>query len=47
MAQLPADSPYRSTMRRGFLEAMAVLWRNASSGRANDAVAGYIVRQKR
>jgi fatty acid desaturase len=35
MAQLPADSPYRSTMRRGFLEAMAVLWRNAgSTGRA-------------
>ena len=31
MAQLPADSPYRSTMRRGFLEAMAVLWRSASS----------------
>jgi fatty acid desaturase len=31
MAQLPADSPYRSTMRRGFLEAVAVLWRSASS----------------
>jgi fatty acid desaturase len=35
MTQLPANSPYRSTMRRGFLEAMAVLWRSASStGRA-------------
>jgi fatty acid desaturase len=31
MAQLPADSPYRSTMRRGFLEAVAVLWRSASA----------------
>ena len=31
MAQLPADSPYRSTVRRGFLEAVAVLWRSASS----------------
>jgi fatty acid desaturase len=31
MAQLPADSPYRSTIRRGFLEAVAVLWRSASS----------------
>jgi fatty acid desaturase len=31
MAQLPADSPYRSAMRRGFLEAVAVLWRSASS----------------
>jgi hypothetical protein len=30
MTQLPADSPYRSTMRRGFLQAMAVLWRSAS-----------------
>ena len=30
MAQLPADSPYRRTMRRGFLEAVAVLWRSAS-----------------
>jgi fatty acid desaturase len=35
MAQLPADSPYRSTMRRGLLEALAVLWRSAgSTGRA-------------
>ena len=31
MAQLPSDSPYRRTMRRGFLEAVAVLWRGASS----------------
>jgi fatty acid desaturase len=31
MAQLPADSPYRSTVRRGFLEAAALLWRSASS----------------
>jgi len=30
MAQLPADSPYRSTMRRGFVQAVAVLWRSAS-----------------
>lgn len=31
MAHLPADSPYRGTMRRGFLEAATELWRNAST----------------
>jgi fatty acid desaturase len=30
MAQLPADSPYRSTIRGGFLETAAELWRSAS-----------------
>ncbi len=41
MTQLPADSPYRSTLRRGFLEAMAVLWRSAgSTGRAAPRVSG-------
>jgi fatty acid desaturase len=30
MAQLPADSPYRGTMRRGFLEAAGKLWRSAA-----------------
>jgi len=29
MAQLPADSPYRGTLRRGFLQAAAQLWRSA------------------
>jgi len=43
MAQLPADSPYRSTMRRGFVEAMAVLWRSAGSTRC----AGYTARRNR
>jgi fatty acid desaturase len=31
MAQLPADSPYRATMRRGLLEAAADLWRSAGA----------------
>jgi hypothetical protein len=31
MAQLPADSPYRSTIRRGFLETAGELWRSAST----------------
>jgi len=31
MAQLPADSPYRSAMRRGFVEAVALLWRSAGA----------------
>jgi fatty acid desaturase len=56
MTQLPANSPYRSTMRRGFLEAMTVLWRSASStgrtpphssGRASGAPATYTARRKR
>ncbi len=34
MAQLPADSPYRSTIRRSFLEAAGELWRSAAVGRA-------------
>jgi fatty acid desaturase len=39
MAQLPANSPYRSTMRRGLLHAVAVLWRSAgSAGRATPEV---------
>lgn len=29
MAQLPADSPYRLTVRRSFLEAVGNLWRGA------------------
>ena len=29
MAQLPADSPYRGTIWRGFVEVAAQLWRNA------------------
>jgi fatty acid desaturase len=46
MTQLPADSPYRSTMRRGFLAAMAVLWRSAgSTGRATPDT--YAARRKR
>lgn len=56
MAQLPAESAYRSTMRRGFLEALAVLWHSAgstaraaprSSGRASGAPAAYTTRLKR
>jgi len=31
MAQLPADSAYRSTIRGGFLETAAELWRSAST----------------
>jgi fatty acid desaturase len=31
MAQLPADSPYRSTIRGGFLETAGELWRSAST----------------
>jgi fatty acid desaturase len=39
MAQLPADSPYRSTIRGGFLEAAGELWRSAStSGRGRPVV---------
>jgi fatty acid desaturase len=45
MAQLPADSPYRSTMRRGFVEAVAVLWRSASSAE-QAAPAAYTTRRK-
>ena len=30
MAQLPADSPYRGTIRGGFLEAVREVWRSAS-----------------
>jgi fatty acid desaturase len=33
LAQLPADSPYRRTIRRGLLEAVVVLWRGASRAR--------------
>ena len=41
MAQLPADSPYRGTIRRGFVEAVALLWRSASSaGRAAPGPSG-------
>jgi len=29
VAQLPADFPYRGTIRRGFLEVAAELWRSA------------------
>jgi fatty acid desaturase len=45
MAQLPADSPYRSTLRRGFVEAVAVLWRSASSAE-QAAPAAYTTRRK-
>ncbi len=31
LAQLPADSPYGATMRRGFIEAAGELWRSAST----------------
>jgi fatty acid desaturase len=31
MAQLPADSPYRSTIRRSFLETAGELWRSAGT----------------
>jgi fatty acid desaturase len=33
MAQLPADSPYRSTIRRGFVEVAREVWHSASAGR--------------
>jgi fatty acid desaturase len=36
MAQLPADSPYRRTVRHGFLAAVAVLWRSASAAGRTD-----------
>jgi fatty acid desaturase len=40
MAQLPADSPYRGTIRGGFLEAAREVWRSAgSSGRRTYATA--------
>jgi fatty acid desaturase len=35
MAQLPADSPYRRTVRRGFLEAAGDLWRSARAAAVN------------
>jgi fatty acid desaturase len=31
MAQLPADSPYRGTIRGSFLEAAREMWRSAST----------------
>jgi fatty acid desaturase len=31
MAQLPADSPYRATIRGGFIEAAREMWHSASS----------------
>jgi fatty acid desaturase len=42
MAQLPADSPYRSTMRRGFVEAVALLWRSSRA-----SAASYTARRNR
>jgi hypothetical protein len=41
MAQLPADSPYRSTIRGGFLETAGELWRSASTSGQGTLIQGF------